>query len=284
MKAYFFRLNPHKASDSSFDACINQLVSHCKGQGDGAYIDCGGLHLRFENYQRTSNYCTGEIIRQQRDDLPPLAPIGKALQPNINPLGHGTAFLYHYDTRVLVLQVNKDGVGAGSIISCIKQNLNHHGFAHVPLLNKNTIQELIDGGARSVTVKFASPDNLSVADNDKKSDVDNLNNMRALFDAPSIEVTCGFDTPKKGSLNVKAVAKFIRQLQHSPVTPQKIQVKQEGQAELLDLLGKKLSYSDSTVHPDSKNLQKHYQVRKAFLEDAFAENETYIVECFSEAA
>ena len=282
MKAHFFRLTPHRKSDDSFDNCVNQLSLLFKKEGH--YIDCGGTYLRFDNYLRGSDYCTGDIIRQQHDDVPPSAPIGKALQPNPNPLGHASAFLYHYDTRVLVLQVNKNGVGLGAIDSCVKQHLNHQGFGQGPILNQDTIQDLINGGARSVTIKFTAPDNLNAVENAHKSDIDNLNFMRNLFNAPTLEMTCGFDTPKKGSLNVQAVARFIGQLTNSYVTPKKIQVKQEGQVEMLDLLGKKLAYIDKKVRPDSKNISKHYQTRKAFLEKAFKENEAYLNECFANAA
>lgn len=274
MKAYFYKVNPHQKNDASLDRALDDLVKQFSTLGH--YVDCNGTFMRIENFKRESNYCTGDLIRQQRDDLPPFAPNGKSLEPNTVPQGHRTAFLYHYTTHVLAFEANRNGVGIGTFLSCFPSMLPHSGFSQTPIISQASIDDLLGGAARSVTVKFAAPEDLSIADSEKGSDIASLNKMRMLFNAPSIEVTCGFDTPKKGSLNTTAVVKFIKDLYRQPVTAKKIQVKQEGEAELLDLLGKKLVYASTGKKLDSRDIKAHYSTRRQFLIEAFTHNSAYI--------
>lgn len=282
MKAHFYRLTPHRPNDDSFDRCMHALHQRFNGQ-DGIYIECDAIHLRIDNYQRSDEFCTGDVIRQQRDDIPPTAPDGASLQPSLTPVGHRTAFLYHYPTRVLVYQVNKPGAGVATLLKCVARELTHDGFMHVAVVSSDTMDDLMDGNVRRMTVKFAAPENMAIADR-RGSDLNNLDTMRRLFGAPSMEVTCGFDTPKRGSLNVDAVVNFIRQVYDSPVRPKKIQVKQEGASDLLDLLGKKLTYMDENVQLDSGDIRRHYLARRRFLEEALAEKRDYLLRLFRVAA
>jgi hypothetical protein len=283
MKAYFYRMTPHRPADESFDRCLRRLHQHFADQ-DGFYLDCDSVHLRVEKYHRYDEYCTGDIIRQQRDDIPPLAPDGALMQSSTVPLAHRTAFLYHYATRVLLLQVNKTGVGVGGLDKCIVRTLDHQGFAQIPLISQSTIDELVAGNVRKMSVRFAPPDNFTVAERTDQSDIANLNRMRRMFDAPFLEISCGFDSRKEGRLNAQAIANFIRQIYAADLQPTKVRIKHEGADELLDLLGKKMTFIDNNVRLDSGNLNGHYLARKAFLVAALADKLPFIVEYFGATA
>ena len=64
----------------------------------------------------------------------------------------------------------------------------------------------------------------------------------------------------------------------------KIQAKVEGQEELLDLMGKHLTYVDGTVRPDSSDLARHYLARRTFLLAAWNDKQHFVTRLLQETA
>lgn len=276
MKAYFYKVIKHKDADDCLDTCLENLQNNFFVD-EGHYEECDGRGYRIERFKRNPDYCTGDFVKQQKDDIPPQAADGKPLKPSNIPLGHLTAFLYLYKSNVLIIQGNRSGISAASMFRLIQSKLSHSGFDCTPLLSQATVDDLLDGTTRNITVKFAAPENLSAVESDG-SDLQNLDRMRRMFGAPSMEISCGFDTPKEGGLNNTKIAGFIKNLYNSPLQTRKIQVKQEG-AELLDLLGKKHTYTESIVL-NASNMDNYYITRKTFLERAYKESQDYIENFF----
>ena len=66
----------------------------------------GGIRLRLERFDSNINtagrgFVDGEFVRQQTDNIPPVARQGSPLEGQDVPLGHRCAFRYHPDTGVL---------------------------------------------------------------------------------------------------------------------------------------------------------------------------------------
>jgi hypothetical protein len=277
VKAYFFKITPHNKGEDTFDKCLEYLYKH-RFDKEGHYEECDGVSYRIERFKRAPDVCMCDFVKQQTDGLPPFAQRGKPLKPNDVPLGHLTAILFHMPTQILVIESNRNGAQVGSIVKFIREHCAHGGFEYLPILNNATVDELLNGPLRRVTVRFAAPDNLQAVAGDGGI-LNQLNNMRSMFGGPSMEISCGFDSPKKGNLRNKNVVKFIRELYGSPLSIQKIQAKSEDSAEMLDLLGKKLVYHDPSAIR-SNDIAKDYNTRRMFLAKALNDNADYIKKFF----
>ena len=283
MKASFHQIDKVNNGDRSLGSSLETLSEITTEPG--AYIEHNNIRIRVDNFSRGAKYCTGDIIKQQTRNIPPQAPNGSDLKPVYIPLGHRSAFLYHYATDVLIYQRNRDCISPMALMEFIPIKTDHNGFILQHIMDIDEIQDIMQQGARKLTVKFAQPNNYAAIEAEDDNKVLSLNQLRSVFDAEYIEVSCGFGSSKSGSMNRKTIVSFLRDLRRARLDTKKIQIKSEDSGEILDLLGKTMTYEDKSVNvADEKDIEAHYTARRQFIIDAYNANEEALLELFEQAA
>lgn len=90
VRARFYQVRLVNERQTSFYDCLKALWEH---PNRVTYQDLGGgTHVRIERWHESDGvhevgFVAGEFVRQQTDNIPPVAEGGKPLRENLSPLG-----------------------------------------------------------------------------------------------------------------------------------------------------------------------------------------------------
>jgi hypothetical protein len=280
VKARFFQVenarSGPKYSDKTFFEVIHELWDDPNRE---KYVEIyGGARVRIEHFCNDTNevgrgFIDGELVRQQIDNIPPIALQGRPLTPNSDPLGHRCAFRYHAGLNVLLLESRKEAVTPLRLDALVKAKINKHGGFHLsPVLSPSALRHLKNGTPRSVNFRVARPSDMNVVENDKLGIEDNLSNLANVYGGPNVEVKVGWPRgDKDGVLSLKGIENTIKWAMGNRSHVEKLSVKIAEEPDAIDIFSEQLKES-ATLDLHNSDVVQNYAARRQFLADSFNRN------------
>lgn len=194
VKAKFYQVQSVNTSDPHLFESLQRLWDHPERTTYQSIF--GGMRVRLERFESDpavvgAGFVDGEIVRQQTDNIPPIAAEAAPLVASNSPIGHRCAFRYHPELRILLLESRQNGVTPVRLDGLIKSRLTpHRGFYLYPVITENALERLRNGNARRVSFRVASPANMrDVEGADERRLTENLSQLANNFSGRSIEVS-----------------------------------------------------------------------------------------------
>ncbi|WP_009633817.1 DUF6731 family protein [Synechocystis sp. PCC 7509] len=159
----------------------------------------------------------GEIIRVRMNDLPIKANLSGDTEEFIfgddEGIGEQTAFLYHFPTRVLLLQANQGGVSVTSFIQYFQviSTLTEQIFID-PVIQANAMQKLAK--MQTVTkldIQIAGLDKPDIFENQGHG-IKKIVGLSKEYDAPIVTLTLSVGRKKQHSLSIEDAKNTIHDL------------------------------------------------------------------------
>ena len=123
-KARFFQIENVNAHDAGFFDCLTQLWNHPdRTDYHEIFSDVRVRLERFSADDELPNFYDGEFVRQQTNNLPPLAHDSEELVGHNDPLGHRCAFRYHTVSGVVLLESKAQSVTPTRIEGLIRSRI-----------------------------------------------------------------------------------------------------------------------------------------------------------------
>lgn len=275
VRARFYQVEAVEAQNNpdSFSVCLQNLWNR---PDRAEYQDLGHeILVRLERFAvdpRDGDFLSGEFVRQQTDNIPPVAAPGQPLVGNANPLGHRCAFRYHIPTGIILLESKREATTPGRINAFLRKILRgHRGFFMSPALTESALQRLREGTPRRVSLRVARP-NIDMVDNPNLPLERSIDQLANFFEGPSIEVSSGFPRGQRdGVLNVRNIMRAFRWARDEVGYVERFSVKISEEPEPIDLFAEQMKI-DQVLDLDSVNVERNYDVRSAFLSDGFRAN------------
>jgi hypothetical protein len=276
IRARFYQVENVGVGDPTFFDCLTQLAAH---PNRGVYQDIfGGARVRMESFERDPNvvgngFVDGEFVRQQTDNIPPIADQGAPLRGNISPLGHRCAFRYHARLNVLLLETRREAVTPLRMDALVKARLApHRGFFLSPVLSEAALENLRNGTPRRVTFRVARPADMDLVEDEEIGIEENLARLQNHFGGPNIEVTASWPRgDRNGILNAAAIGRAIRWASGNRDHVEKFQVKISEEPEAIDIFAEQLKGSE-VLDLDNQNVGLNFATRRDFLMRTFRQN------------
>lgn len=274
VRARFYQVRLVNERQTSFYDCLKALWEH---PNRVTYQDLGGgTHVRIERWHESDGvhevgFVAGEFVRQQTDNIPPVAEGGKPLRENLSPLGHRAAFRYHADTKMLLLETRQGAVSASRINTLIRRRLgDHKGFFLEPALSEDALTRLKEGTPRRATIKVARPSQMSLFEREGAGIEENLAALERAFDGPVIEVTASWPPGERdGKLSMGRLMKIFRAVEDNRTHFKKYTVKLAEEDQAIDMLAEQLKV-ENTLDLASDDVEANYQTRDRFLAEGFS--------------
>lgn len=148
----------------------------------------GPIRLRLEHLDFEDGLYLGDVTRVQAENLP-----GHVTEEATDPLpvdriGHSAAFCYDPETRCLALQFDVK-IGVGRVCGYFSQFADGARFGHLPVLRPDALERFAAETPTSLTVRVARRRNFQDAQIPLTDFEEQIDQMGALFEAPSVEVT-----------------------------------------------------------------------------------------------
>ncbi|MCP3878346.1 MAG: hypothetical protein GY701_08130 [Sulfitobacter sp.] len=276
IRARFYQADNVNRNDKTLFDCLHELWNHPKR--DEYETIYGGARVRIENFENDpgvvgAGFVDGEFVRQQKDNLPPVAEQGLPLQGNNRPLGHRCAFRYHAQLNILLLESRRESVTPMRMDALVKARLNpHRGFFLSPVLSQSALENLRNGTPRKVTMRVARPTDMEVMEDESLGLEENLARLQNHFGGPSIEISCGWPRGNRdGLLNMAAIKETIRWATSNRDHVETLKVKISEEGEFIDVFSEQLKGS-ATLKLDNNDVEQNYATRRDFLANTFTDH------------
>ncbi|MGR3514103.1 MAG: DUF6731 family protein [Paracoccaceae bacterium] len=267
IRILFWQPNPIDENDLAFGDSIDLISS----QPDLInYTECnGGLHIRVERVSFQEGVCEGDFVRQQVDNIPPIAQEALPLQANPNPIGHRAAFRYSIDQNVLAIQSARPGVSVSAVNSYVRRRIRgHKGFFMDPCLTQDALARIREGSPRKVEMRVARPTDLAQVDPNLNGLEDSLANLQEFVDGQIVNISVGFDrSEREALLNRRRLLQLVGWADDNRVQVQKMRIKIEEESEPIDMLAERLD-ARGKIELDPDDLDAAYESRIQFVRDA----------------
>lgn len=273
IKARFFQVENVDHRNSTFFDCLHQLWGHAdRNEYETIY---GDARVRIENFEDDPSivgqgFVDGEFVRQQVENIPPIAEQGQPLEGNDRPLGHRCAFRYHAGTNVLLLESRREAVTPIRLDALIKSRLSpHKGFFLSPVLSPAALETLRNGTPRRVTFRVARPADMDIMEGDGLGIEENLSRLQNHFGGPNIEVTSSWPRgDRQGILDAGALGRAIQWATGNRDHVEKFQVKINEEPDAIDIFSEQLK-SVAVLKLDNDDVERNYAERRDFLSRSF---------------
>lgn len=240
------------------------------------------LIIRLERLDTSrSDFVTGELTRKQIIDIPAEAN-DAGLQPVQLSQGGGlaypSAFVYHRQSRVILIQANPIAVSQGRLAHYLYNFNQLASYVFDPVLTTQAWAKFNRGPPRKIVIKLANPSQMIGLTGPANSVAESAANLAEMLEGPTvtIEVSMG---QKHGSLARNTVRRIVTSLMgrsFSEVETLSVSVKPDGeQTEVIDFLHEFLAYKDVLDLPENDHEQS-YQIRSGALRHDFASNIAHI--------
>lgn len=227
---------------------------------------------RFESSTEAGlGFIAGEFVRQQTDNIPPIAPQGGPLEGQENPLGHRSAFRYHAQSGILLLESRPSGLTPIRVDGLIKARIpRHSGFYLSPVVTEDALNRLTNGTPRRVQFRVANPVDMQMIEGDETDLSENLARMANNFGGLTVETSVGFPQGHRhGQLNVASVQRAIRWATGNRGHVEKFKVKISEEEEPIDIFAEQLKVVE-TLDLENLDVDANYTARRNLLARAFA--------------
>jgi hypothetical protein len=276
IKARFYQIENVGNGDAPLFDCLHQLWGHARR--DEYETIYGDARVRIENFENDidivgQDFLDGEFVRQQTDNIPPIAEQGQPLEGNVRPLGHRCAFRYHAQLNILLLESRREAVTPVRMDALVKARLNpHRGFFLSPVLSQAALTKLQNGTPRRVTFRVARPADMAVVEGEDLGLEENLARLQNHFGGPNIEVTASWPRGNRdGVLSQNAIAQTIRWATGNREHVQKLQVKINEEPDAIDIFSEQLKAVE-VLKLDNDNVENNYKTRRDFLARSFSDH------------
>ncbi len=229
-----------------------------------------GVNIRIERVLNDQGFLSGDLVRQQTDNLPPIAHASQPLAPNTNPLGHRSAFRYHPATRIIAIEANRLGASPARLNQFIRRKMgDHRGFFFDPCLNADALAQLRDGTPRQLQLRVACPTDLNEMAGNPYDIEGNLSQLQEMVNGNIVTVEIGFGRgDRDSSLNIANISEIARWAFGNRHSVKKLSVKTLEDDIPIDLFGQHI-FERETLELDTDNLDEAYRVRALFLSECF---------------
>lgn len=264
----FYQISRMNDADELFSTTLEWIFANKHNEWIEIRED---VYIRLERLTRRSGVYEGEFTRRQVVNIPPKARDGRPLEPSRDPIAHRAAFRYDPQLDIFALEFNRNGLSCTRINEYIREAASHNGFGFLPAMSETAFERFKLCTPKSFTIKVAHPENLrSVENATSRTVAGNINAMKDAFGGPVVEITVGWGR-YDGSLNPRSLMDVVRSMMRNKAEGadiQKMQIKAEGEEEIIDLLGEQMKTKE-TLDLNDNDLDAHYDERRRFIMRAF---------------
>lgn len=279
LKALFFR--PEKVN--STNSAIDELILRISERPDASSYTqvAGGVSLRLERVAQNGGHVSGEVVRQQSENLPAIARANAPLEPNDTPLGHRAAFLYDLSLGVLVIESNRQAASVNRLNSLLRAcDGSHLGFHFDPCLNRDVFRKINEGTPRRIAMRFALPNDLSIVESEDDSLSSNIEALRDMVDGGSVNLEIGFSRgDRAGVLSLEGIRNLFRFGGANRSYVEKMSVTIAEEVVPINLFGAQI-IETAEISLSSGDIDANYQARREFLCDALARQKAELQSMF----
>lgn len=262
--------NPERGATDFPDILLETIALATPGERENEVHQ--GVTLRLERCTRVGNSLHGEFCRKQTANIPPsagnagLAPIAMAAG---HGLGHVAAFLYHYPSRTLVLQGNRQCATSNRIAIYVGLRSIGSQFNISPIIHPEMLDRIRGKPLRRMRVKFASPENLDVLERSGVAAGRIAREAAEAYGAHTIEIILSANFESRSStLNRSAPGALRRIMGHADISQLEVKTLDDDGVEDVDLIDEKMKFDEVLNLPEG-NPDQHYSARRAWLETNF---------------
>lgn len=284
IQARFYQVENIGNGDATLFDCLHRLWDHPRRNAYETIY--GNARVRIESFNDDARrvgqgFVDGEFVRQQVENIPPVAEQGLPLEGNVRPLGHRCAFRYHAQLNVLLLESRREAVTPMRMDALIKARLNpHRGFFLSPVLSPAALERLRAGTPRRVTFRVARPADMHAVEDEDARLEDNLARLQNLLGGPNIEVTASWPQGNRdGRLDGRAIGNLVRWAIGNRDHVEKVQVKISEETDPIDIFSEQLK-SAEILDLDNENVGRNYAARQDFLSRSFEEHAPTLMRLF----
>ncbi|WP_227285079.1 DUF6731 family protein [Boseongicola sp. H5] len=271
IRVLFWQPNAQRVVDLDFSAALQEI----SGQSHlSLYTECaGGAKIRVERLNFDEDgWVEGDFVRQQDENVPPIARQGEPLEANLNPIGHRAAFMYNIELNILAIQGARPGVSVATISSYLRRKIpNHRGFFMDPCISRDAMQRIREGTARRVELRVARPSDLGQLNPRTASIEESLANIQEFLDGQTVNIAVGFEQGDRTSvLNLERLLQMAGWAGENRGHVKKMTVKIAEEDDPIDVLAERLDRR-GVIDLDPENLDAAYLARQVFVRQAFQE-------------
>jgi hypothetical protein len=157
----------------------------------------------------------GEILRIRMDNIPTKADLaGKIEEFNLaddEGIGEQSAFIYHPDTNILLLQSNKHGVSPGNFAQYFELIIGSNTSIYIdPVIQEDALQRLESmSKVKKFDISIAALEDMSIFNN---CGLEEFANLTTVYQAPSINIELKVSRKKNSSLPLEKVRNAAKSL------------------------------------------------------------------------
>ena len=273
IRGRFYQVENFESGQATLFDALQQLWAH--PERDNYEEIFGGIRVRIERFEDDqavvgSGFVAGEFVRQQTENIPPIAPEGGPLEGQENPLGHRSAFRYHAQSSILLLESRPSGLTPIRVDGLVKARIaNHKGYYLSPVVTEDALHRLRNGTPRRVQFRVAKPSNMNAVEGDERMLSENLARMANNFGGLTVETTVGFPPGNRdGALNFSAINRAVRWATGNRDHVEKFKVKISEEEEPIDVFAEQLKVTE-TLNLENLDVEANYVARRDLLARAF---------------
>lgn len=281
----FFKIRKYNQNTPNFEDACNYAMQLSASPNGREKILHNDFHARMERFSKGNQFCNGEIVRVQRDNIPPEAKDFGLTPLNVDGLGHAIAFCYSPILQIIAIQYDNRAVSIKRLCSYLKEVNNIYNYLCEPIVTNDAWARYNNGQVRKFEISIASPSNLHAAEGSVGAITTAGRNLADMSNAPiiNIEVSMG---RKKGGLNRETIKKIIRHFtggrgMNDDVRKLRVSVKNEeaGSTDPIDFFDDKLVCKEQ-ISFNGLNADDHYKRRENFLLHCYRENWEYLTSVY----
>jgi len=268
----YFQLTAIGEAEVPFEDAIEQANRLGNRPSDRAKRIPHGAVIRLERKRMNAGLLTGEVVREQRENIPPEATDDALVPLGVRGLGHSVAFVYDSVSRVIAIQFDPRGVSLGRFLDYLTAVNRNARYRFEAVVSDDAWARYNRGDPRSITFKIASPENLDVAAGGGSA-LSISKRLAEISDGASITVQISMGTVQQRNLRRDFVDSTIRLLTGDGAADRvkslKVKSKPEGQpTDEIDFV-KDFARDHDELELPSDNHAENYRRRAAFVMRSF---------------
>lgn len=231
-----------------------------------------GVTIRLERRNRRRGLLLGEVVRVQRENIPPEAQQGGLVPLGVGGLGHSVAFAFDEQTNIIAIQFDPRGVSLGRFLDYLSSTQAGARFRYDAILNEDAWERYNAGQPRSLKISLAAPENLEPVEGPAGDVIAASRRLSEIAHAPviTVEVSVGHRRDHLAKRFVDRVLRtFMADEAADSVRTLTVKTKEEGlPTDKIDFLND-LSRDQEVLDLPSDNHDENVSRRLRFIERSF---------------
>jgi hypothetical protein len=245
-----------------------------------------GITIRLERVARRDGLVVGEVVRVQRENIPPEARAHGLVPLGIGGLGHSVGFAYDPQSKIIAIQFDVRGVSLGRFLDYLYAVSPGSRFSYETVVNEDAWERYNRGQPRTLTLSIAAPENLPRIEGDVGSIIESSQRLAEISNAPIVTIEVSMGHVRHRNLTKRFVDRVIHTFTagaaaDADVRALSVRTKQEGMPidtidfvrdfmrdqETLDLPS---DNHDENINRRLRYVQRVFRPRLATLRDLYA--------------